>query len=59
MEREKQQRDALDPDESSGISATEVQEENLVVNLIDEMVPASDEAVSETLEEHQTEGQGE
>ena len=59
MEHERQDWDARDQDSSRNESAATDHEATAFVDVIEEMLPNSDEAVRKALEEHETEGQGE
>ena len=59
MERERQRQDAFDPEKPCDTSVTTDREKTVFVDLVQETLPSSDEAIRKSLEEHRTEGQGE
>jgi hypothetical protein len=59
MERERPKQDAFDPQESRQAPVTMDRDETVFVDLVQEALPDSDEAVRRSLAGHQTEGQGE
>jgi hypothetical protein len=59
MERNPQQRVWPDCDESPETTMTADHDDSVFGDLADRMLPKSDAMIRETLEEHQTEAQGE